>query len=409
MKLRNDVSITRWKARKVWLVRWHGKYDPTTDKQQRFGKSFKRKRDAEKFAQSLKVDIHDGISTEPKTISLKNLSTNFIQSKKGNNAPATVRAYQETINRLISSFGSYRNIKTISQHDSQEFINNIELLEIDKDPSDSTRLKHLRNSKIVFNQAVKWNYLRNNPFRDISITDISKDDWHYITPAEFQSLLTAIDNIEIRPYKEQEDRERIIRLKAFYSVMYGCGLRFGEAINLFFGKNIDFINSKIHVKNRITKNGFPPFSIKNHQDRSVPAPKWVMESLEKLKRQSSSKNPYVFLTGDRLKKIIKKWAEWKDADKTDNWQNSVMVNNTNRDFVVICRRAGIVSSDRLSVHCLRKSYGTNLADLGTPVHTLKSMMGHSNIQTTMKFYIKNNDENSMKAVRGLEGLMGLMG
>ncbi len=102
----------------------------------------------------------------------------------------------------------------------------------------------------------------------------------------------------------------------------------------------------------------------------------------------------------------RKWADWKDADKTDDWKNSVMVNNTNRDFVVICRRAGIVSSDRWSVHCLRKSYGTNLADLGTPVHTLKSLMGHSNVQTTMKFYIKNNDENSMKAVRGLEGLMG---
>jgi len=55
-------------------------------------------------------------------------------------------------------------------------------------------------------QAVKWNYLRNNSFKDIS-----KDDWHYITPAEFQSLLTAIDNMEIRPYKEQEDRERIYR------------------------------------------------------------------------------------------------------------------------------------------------------------------------------------------------------
>ena len=34
------------------------------------------------------------------------------------------------------------------------------------------------------------------------------------------------------------------------------------------------------------------------------------------------------------------------------------------------------------------------------------MLGYSNIQTTMKFYIENNDENSMKAVRGLEGLMG---
>jgi integrase len=406
MRLRNDVSVSHYKARKIWLVRWHGKYDPTTSKQARFGKSFKRKKDAEKFSQSLKTDIHDGISVEPKTISLKNLCDRFIESKKGNNAPATVKAYQETTKRLISSFGSYRNIKTISPQETQQFINNLELLEKDTDPSDSTRLKHLRNSKIVFNQAVKWNYIRNNPFKDISITNITKDDWHFITPAEFQSLLTAIDNIEIREYKKHEDKERIIRLKAFYSVMYGCGLRFGEAINLFWDKNIDFINSKIHIKNRISKNGFPPFSIKNHQDRSVPAPKWVMALLIELKKQSSSKNPYVFLAGDRLKKIKDKWVRWKDEDKIDDWKNSVMVNNTNRDFVVNCKRAGIVSSDRLSVHCLRKSYGTNLADLGTPVHTLKSLMGHSNIQTSIVFYIKNSDENSMKAVRGLDGLMG---
>ena len=54
---------------------------------------------------------------------------------------------------------------------------------------------------------------------------------------------------------------------------------------------------------------------------------------------------------------------------------------------------------------LRKSYGTNLANLGTPVHTLKALMSHQSIQTTMQFYIKNTDENSWKAVRGLEGLM----
>ena len=125
------------------------------------------------------------------------------------------------------------------------------------------------------------------------------------------------------------------------------------SINLFWDKNIDFINSKIHIKNRISKNGFPPFSIKNHQDRSVPAPKWVMALLTELKKQSSSKNPYVFLAGDRLKKIKDKWVRWKDEDKLDNWKNSVMVNNTNRDFVANCKRAGIVSSDRLSVHCLR--------------------------------------------------------
>ncbi|MBM4104112.1 MAG: site-specific integrase, partial [Planctomycetes bacterium] len=49
--------------------------------------------------------------------------------------------------------------------------------------------------------------------------------------------------------------------------------------------------------------------------------------------------------------------------------------------------------------------GTNLADLGTPAHTLKSLMGHSSINTTMKYYIKTTDENKKKAVKGLEDLM----
>ena len=82
-----------------------------------------------------------------------------------------------------------------------------------------------------------------------------------------------------------------------------------------------------------------------------------------------------------------------------------MVNNTNRDFTLRCKKAGIITSDRLSVHTLRKSYGTNLANLGTPVHTLKDLMGHGSITTTMKFYLKSTDANKKKAVRGLEELM----
>ena len=82
----------------------------------------------------------------------------------------------------------------------------------------------------------------------------------------------------------------------------------------------------------------------------------------------------------------------------------MMACNTNRKFKIYCEKSGIVTTDRLSVHCLRKSYGTNLADLNTPVHTLKELMGHSNIETTMEFYIKSTDANKLKAVEGLEGL-----
>ena len=66
----------------------------------------------------------------------------------------------------------------------------------------------------------------------------------------------------------------------------------------------------------------------------------------------------------------------------------------------------LIADDRLSVHCLRKSYGTNLANLVTPVHILKELMGHSNIQTTMEYYLFSSDANKTKAVEVLEGLVG---
>ena len=131
-------------------------------------KSFVKKFQADQFAQSLENDQKDGICIEPKTITLKNLTDRFLASKN-DKRPATVNAYQETINRLLKTLGSYRNIKNITFHDAQTFINSLELLELDKEPSDSTRLKHLTNAKIIFNQALKWDYLRKNPFHDISI------------------------------------------------------------------------------------------------------------------------------------------------------------------------------------------------------------------------------------------------
>ena len=308
----------------------------------------------------------------------------------------------------MNYFGSHRNIKTITDQEAQEFTNQIELVKTDKSPTektpaDSTRVKHLKNSKVLFNQAQNWNYIRNNPFKNITITNISKEDWHFLNFNEFNALLKALNKLSIRENKKQLDQERILRLRAFYGVMYGCGLRFGEAIHLWWDKNIDFINSQIHIKNRKSKNGYPGFNLKNHQDRTLPCPRWVMGLLEELKKVSHKNNPYVLLSEERLGIIKDKFKEWSSEDKLDKWANDVMVNNTNRDFVVNCRRAGIVSSDRLSVHCLRKSYGTLLADMNTPVHTLKQLMGHSSIETTLKFYIKNSDENSWKAVRGWRG------
>lgn len=408
MRLRKDVVVNYdQRQSRPWLVRWWGKYDPSSERQPRFSKGFELKKIAEKFAQTLKDDIQDGFSVEPKNITLESLKKKFDETVKGTVAPITLRTYNGTLKLLNNYFGSQRNIKTIKKDEAIAFINDIALERNDSTPSDSTKHRHLRNAKRIFNVAKDFDYIRKNPFSKIPLGHIEKEDWHLITPQEFNALIKAVDALKLRKNIEAKDLKNKLLCKAFYSVMYGCGLRFGEAINLIWtNENIDFQNNAINLVNRTAKAGLPPFTLKNYEKRSIPAPKWVMDSLLELKKYCSSKNPYVFLTDARYDVISKKWLDWKDKNKTDNWVSGTMANNTNRKFRLYFKKAGLVTHERLSVHCLRKGYGTNLANMGTPVHTLKELMGHSKIETTMEYYVKSSDANKKAAVEGLEKLVG---
>ena len=77
---------------------------------------------------------------------------------------------------------------------------------------------------------------------------------------------------------------------------------------------------------------------------------------------------------------------------------------TRRDFKWFCKKAGIETTDKLNIHSLRKGYGTNMANLGIPVHTLKDLMGHSSVTTTMEYYVKSIDENRRVAVEKLNAV-----
>jgi len=373
MRIRNDISVCFLKSRKRWLARWHGKFDPETEKQTRYSKTFKRKRDAEKYADSLKEDRADCISLEHKKINMGKLSKDFIEFKK-DKSPETVDSYQETIDRLLNEFGEYKILKTITDKQARSFIHDLKYLDKEGELSDYSKLRILKTSKVIFNQAIKWGYIRTSPFAEITLNNLVKDDWKTLTPAEFKSLMKYTPTL---------------RLRCFYSVMYFCGLRFGETIHLCWDKNIDFINSKIYIKNRKEKNGYPPFRIKNYQDGIIDLPSQVKDILMELKMKTSPDNAYVFITDERLERIKEKYRQWKQEGKDRDWKNSTMVNNTNRQFVLYCRKAGIVTSDRLSVHCLRKSFGQNLADRSVPMHTLKDLMRHSSIRTKEKFYFKS--------------------
>ena len=88
----------------------------------------------------------------------------------------------------------------------------------------------------------------------------------------------------------------------------------------------------------------------------------------------------------------------------------MLYNNLLRNFKRHCKRAGITTDHRLMIHGLRKSFATNLSNSGrVPAHTLQKLMGHSDIKTTMEYYVQSGDANEERAVAALDKMMGVVG
>ncbi len=410
-----DPNITiskdpRREGRKAWQVRWYGDFDVKAGKRTRLCKSFSRRADAERFADQLKDDYDSGLSLEPKDITLQELLEKAI-SIKNDKAFSTFDAYLETQDRLLAYFNPMTSIKKIRQEDAEAYISQMDYISKQcqgkgKKISDSTKSRHLRQAKAIFNKALEWGYIRTNPFR-FPLGKLKTKGWHYITPEQFQAILQAIEKSRIRKGHEQEGKARIIRLKAYYSVMYFCGLRYGEAANLMSNScQIDFEKGLIHIANREGNKDNPPFRVKDHEARSIPMPNWVVKALVEAQEVAEDGCPYIFLSKKVYERIQKSWHTKVKAGKAKEWQNRSMMSHARRDFQRHCRWAGIKTDKRLSIQELRKGYGTNVANLGTPMQTLKDLMGHSSIVTTMEYYVNSVDANKLKAVAGLDQLMG---
>lgn len=385
---------TRAVRKQPYLVRWTGEFDPTVGKAKRHSKSFEKRKDAENFIEQLKDEFSAGLPRDQQDITLKQLTEKFISSRRKILSKSTLDGYEDTINLLLKHFCPTVSIKKIRQEDAEEFIAGLSLVSPEhikqgKDISDSTRSRHLRQCKKLFSIAVEWNYLKKSPFEKIKSGKIRKQNWHYFSPDEFKSILEKTGDL---------------RTKALYTTMYYTGLRSGEALNLLWdGINIDFEHNKITVVNRAATQELPPFKVKDYEERSVPMPQMVVDILIKLQEESETNNPFVFLSKERFELVQKKWQnDFLKEEKAGDWVNRNLLNNFLRNFKVHCRNAGIKTSEKLNLHCLRKSYASNLANAGTPVHTLMKLMGHSSIATTQKYYLRSSDENEKKAVEELE-------
>jgi integrase/recombinase XerD len=166
-------------------------------------------------------------------------------------------------------------------------------------------------------------------------------------PRKVWKLPAVMAQTEVNTLLESnlDSRERVL-----IGLLYGCGLRLSEARNLTLA-DIDRAHNRLNIR-----------QAKGHKDRFGLLPKQLLTDLETYWRAYRMKK-YVFespmlqgrpLHGRSLQCMV----------------NAAMV------------KAGF-SSGTYTAHTLRHSFATHLLDAGQDIHTIKTLLGHAKIETTM--------------------------
>ena len=192
--------------------------------------------------------------------------------------------------------------------------------------------------RLIFNMAIQWGHLLNNPTKGIKRLKI--DDAkppRFLTEEECRLLLGASP-------KEERD--------IFFTFLH-TGMRKAELENLQW-QDVDFGRKQIMIRR---KDDWQPKS----GERDIPISQPLLELLLKVrdKLMKSKKNDYVF--------------EVKKQGRSRNWMRTQLIK--------IASEGQIEGLTKL--HTLRHTFASHLVMQGVDLPTVSKLLGHSDIETTM--------------------------
>ena len=399
------VGCRQNRKRKLsWEVRWHGNPDER-GKQRRYSKSFKTATEAKAYQAEKQHELDQGGPRDKvRSVTLGALIDEFFQARVGQLSYSSQTCYRNTLDQLLEHFGSQHAIERIEQRHAEQFLatRKRQRGKAVGGLSSWTMYHHKKHCRSLFGTAVEWKFIERNPFVSATGSGHSplrtgkpkSKPWHHITPDEFTRMLSLVT---------------IPQRRAALWLMYGSGLRAGEAYNLTTDK-IDLARRVVHIESRAPSRDLPPFQIKaegrsaDSKARTVPIPLAAIADISVAVGQAFRSGGFVVLTPERFATVQQNWRLCSDGDGWMGhgprpWQNRDMVNNLLRDTKQYFDKAGITLSAPFTLHTLRKSFAQNNADAGTPPRTLADLMGHTDVSVTMAFYNRVTDANRLAAAK----------
>jgi integron integrase len=196
--------------------------------------------------------------------------------------------------------------------------------------------------------------------------------------------------------------------KLVVSLMYGCGLRMSEVLNLRL-KDIDFGFEKIYV-----------WDSKSLKDRTIPLPKKLKNELllqvdkttdlhekDLVNGFGSVYIPYALEKKFPYAKTDTKWQFLFPMNKVSKDPRSEVVRRHHiheqtlgRNIRQAAKKANL--NKRVTSHVFRHSYATHLLQAGIDLRSIQELLGHKSVETTMIYTHVVSEMNKAKVISPLD-------
>ncbi len=252
---------------------------------------------------------------------------------------------------------------------------------LDRGNSRATVAKKLRHLKCLFNAGVKRRLLDENPLAHITMPRYSKNDIRRFSEKECEQLLKAaqdsVGNV---------DDGATVRWDLLVVVALSTGLRRGEILNCTW-KDIDFEEQTVRVAPKEETVETWEWFVKDMDRRTLPLTNDLVGLLVNHQSRQPAGYPYVFVPParyDYIQRELRARGLWTYSDS-----RLKVLNNFQRDFGLILRRAGIETGE---FHDLRRTAICNWFEEGMSEFDVMKLAGHADFQTTHKFYLRVRDD-----------------
>ncbi|AZL15045.1 tyrosine recombinase XerC [Rickettsiales endosymbiont of Stachyamoeba lipophora] len=268
-------------------------------------------------------------------------------------------AYQNDLMHFLSFLNNY--------HGEEVSLTSLDQLQIrdlrswissrhNNDYDDNSNARAISVIKNFYKFLIKNNYITNQTIFSFKIKKRRNLLPKSLTEYEAQEALNLVNEIEENPWIASRDL-------ALITLIYACGLRISEALNLTLNM-IDFSNKYL----RITGKG--------HKTRIIPIIELALQRIVSYQQNcpySINSNTPLFY-GLKGKKLL-----------------APIVNKRIREL-----RAILNLGDNITAHSFRHSFATHLLNNGADLRSIQELLGHESLSTT-QIYTKLDQTTLIKS------------